>query len=260
MKTFEPVEIIQGNFNNGLLLVADHAMRNLPPEYGRLGLQDVEFERHIAYDIGVEGVTRHLSKTLNAPAVMARYSRLLIDPNRGEDDPTLVRQIYDGSVIRANYPLSNHERERRLVEFYRPFRDSVHHCAIKCESDKPSACFMVSIHSFTPIMGAKSRPWHIGLLWDKDDRATRRLKALLACDPNLIVGDNEPYDGALKGDTMHEEGTKRGRAHVLIEIRQNLIETAAGQRAWAERLAPMLIAINDDPEIHEFRQFGSRTD
>jgi predicted N-formylglutamate amidohydrolase len=130
MTSFQPVEIIQGNFENGLLLVADHAMRHLPDEYGRLGLADAEFDRHIAYDIGVEGVTRHLADLLGAPAVMARYSRLLIDPNRGADDPTLVRQIYDGSVIRANYPLSAEERERRLVQYYRPFRDAVRTCAV----------------------------------------------------------------------------------------------------------------------------------
>jgi predicted N-formylglutamate amidohydrolase len=260
MTSFQPVEIIQGNFENGLLLVADHAMRHLPDEYGRLGLVDSDFDRHIAYDIGVEGVTRHLAALLGAPAVMARYSRLLIDPNRGEDDPTLVRQIYDGSVIRANYPLSAEERERRLVRYYRPFRDAVSASAAQCEAGGRSACFIVSIHSFTPVMGAKPRPWHIGLLWDKDDRAVKRLHALLSRDANIIVGDNEPYDGALKGDTMHEDGTKRGRAHVLIEIRQDLIETDAGQLVWAQRLAPLLQKINQDNEIHTFRQFGSRTD
>jgi predicted N-formylglutamate amidohydrolase len=259
MTSFQPIEIIQGNFQNGLLLIADHAMRHLPNEYGRLGLPDVEFERHIAYDIGVEGVTRHLAHLLDVPAVMARYSRLLIDPNRGEDDPTLVRQIYDGSIIHANYPLSAEERARRVAQYYRPFRDAVRDCATKCET-QTCACCIVSIHSFTPVMGSRPRPWHIGLLWDKDDRAAKRLEALLVRDKDLIVGDNEPYDGALKGDTMYEEGTRHGRAHVLIEIRQDLIESEAGQMAWAERLAPLLADINRDPEMHKFRQFGSRTD
>ncbi len=259
MTSFQPDEIIQGNFQNGLLLVADHAMRHLPHEYGQLGLPDAEFDRHIAYDIGVEGVTRHLAQLTDAPAVMARYSRLLIDPNRGEDDPTLVRQLYDGSIIHANYPLSTEERARRVAQYYRPFRDAVRDCAAKCESQS-SACFIVSIHSFTPVMAAKPRPWHIGLLWDKDNRAAKRLGALLAHDADLIIGDNEPYDGALKGDTMYEEGTKRGRAHVLIEIRQDLIESKAGQIAWAERLGPLISEINRDPDMHMFRQFGSRTD
>lgn len=258
--SFEAVEIIQGNFEHGLLLVADHAMRHLPDEYGRLGLPDAEFERHIAYDIGVEGVMRYLSQLTNAPAVMARFSRLLIDPNRGEDDPTLVRQIYDGAVIRANYPLSIEERERRLAHYYRPFRRAVRDRALQCETASGGACFIVSVHSFTPVMGVKPRPWQIGLLWDKDDRAYSRLNKMLASDDTLFVGNNEPYDGALMGDTMHEEGTKLGRAHILIEIRQDLITDDAGQRFWAARLAPMLIQINKDPEMHLFKHFGSRTD
>ena len=99
MTSFEPVELIAGDLTCGMLIIADHAMRHLPQEYGRLGLPEQEFERHIAYDIGVEAVVRHLAQMTGAPAIMARFSRLLIDPNRGEDDPTLIRQIYDGAVI-----------------------------------------------------------------------------------------------------------------------------------------------------------------
>jgi predicted N-formylglutamate amidohydrolase len=258
--TFEPVEIISGNYEQGLLLVADHAMRHMPEVYGRLGLPDHEFDRHIAYDIGVETVTRHLAAMLDAPAVMARFSRLLIDPNRGEDDPTLIRQLYDGAVIAGNYPLASEERGRRLVNYYRPFRDAVRDCATKCEADSGDACVIISVHSFTPVMGTKPRPWHVGLLWDKDDRVFKHLYAGLQADATLIIGDNEPYDGALHGDTMHEEGTKPGRAHVLIEIRQDLIGDEAGALAWAQRLAPLLLGLNRDPDLHTFRHYGSRTD
>src|SRR5690606_9381942 len=106
-------------------LVADHAGRELPEQYGDLGLPASEFDRHIAYDIGVEGVTRALAKLLGVPAVMARFSRLLIDPNRGEDDPTLIRQLYDGTIIPANYPLSEEERRRRIENYYRPYQQAV---------------------------------------------------------------------------------------------------------------------------------------
>ena len=102
------------------MLVADHAKRALPDEYGDLGLPPEEFQRHIAYDIGVEWVTRRLAALLGAPAIMANFSRLLIDPNRGEDDPTLIRQLYDGTIVPGNYPLAADERERRLDRFYRP--------------------------------------------------------------------------------------------------------------------------------------------
>lgn len=257
---FKPVEVTDGDFSLGMLIIADHAMRHMPSEYGRLGLPDSEFDRHIAYDIGVEGVVRHLARLISAPAVMARYSRLLIDPNRGEDDPTLVRQIYDGAVIPGNYPLYADEMHRRIETYFRPFRMAVEETATAIEEKTGSAAMILSIHSFTPRMGNRPRPWHIGLLWDLDDRLFKKLFDALKADPSLIVGDNEPYDGALKGDTLHEHATIKGRAHVLIEIRQDLIASEAGQKEWAERLAPLFLTINADPLMHERKHFGSRTD
>src|SRR5690349_5552787 len=122
---FPPFEIVDGARDRGLVLVADHAKRELPEEYGDLGLPSEEFERHIVDDIGVENVTRRLAALTGAPAVMANFSRLLIDPNRGEDDPTLIRQLYDGTVVTGNYPLAAEERERRIERFYRPYHDAV---------------------------------------------------------------------------------------------------------------------------------------
>jgi predicted N-formylglutamate amidohydrolase len=260
MSFFEPIEIISGHEGNGLLLVADHAMAHLPEKYNQLGLPDAEFKRHIAYDIGVERVVRHLTQLTNAPAVMARFSRLLIDPNRGVDDPTLVRQLYDGTIIGGNYPLDEHERLLRIETYYRPFREAVEQAALACEAQTKAACLIISIHSFTPLMGTKSRPWHVGLLWDKDDRVSIKLHILLSQDRNLVIGDNEPYDGALKGDTLYELATKYGRPHVLIEIRQDLIAHSNGQQEWADRLAPMINKINLDQDIHKFKHYGSRTD
>ncbi len=112
--SFSPFETIDGDRRLGMVLVADHAKRDLPDEYGSLGLPESEFSRHIAYDIGVEAVTRHLARLTGAPAVMAGFSRLLIDPNRGEDDPTLIRQLYDGTIVPGNYPITPEERQRRL--------------------------------------------------------------------------------------------------------------------------------------------------
>ncbi len=260
MTSFEPVELIAGDHSSGMLIVADHAMRHLPDEYGRLGLPEQEFERHIAYDIGVEGVVRHLARMTGSPAIMARFSRLLIDPNRGEDDPTLIRQIYDGAVIAGNYPLDDDERQSRIQRFFKPFRNQVLESAALCDAAYGGSCMIISMHSFTPVMAGRARPWHVGLLWDKDDRAAHALMPLLGGDTSLIVGDNEPYDGALKGDTMHEVGTQAGRAHVLIEIRQDLIAGGEGQLAWAERLAPMLLEVTSDRANHVRKQYGSRTD
>ncbi|MDN2565673.1 N-formylglutamate amidohydrolase [Aquibium sp. A9E412] len=256
---FQPAEIVEGDRAGGLVLIADHAGRALPEEYGTLGLPAAEFERHIAYDIGVEALTRRLAALTGAPAVLARFSRLLIDPNRGEDDPTLIRQLYDGTVVPGNYPMAAAERTRRLERFYRPYHDAVSAVLASVARETGAAPFVFSVHSFTPAMQGRARPWHVAVLWDNDPRAVRPLLRALAADPALTVGDNEPYDGALRGDTMFRHCTANGYAHALIEIRQDLIADEAGAAAWAERLAPVLDAINAEPDIHRVRRHGSRT-
>ncbi|MHA6642826.1 N-formylglutamate amidohydrolase [Mesorhizobium sp. A623] len=256
---FAPFDIIEGDRRRGIVLVADHARRDLPEEYGNLGLPAAEFDRHIAYDIGVEAVTRELAALLGAPAVIATFSRLLIDPNRGEDDPTLIRQLYDGTVIPANYPMLAEERERRLETFYRPYHDAVGAMVASVAQASGKAPFILSVHSFTPSMHGRARPWHVGLLWDLDDRVARPLMEMLAADEKLSIGDNEPYDGALRGDTMFKHAVVNGFAHALIEIRQDLIADPEGAVAWAERLAPIVEEINRRPDIHQVKQFGSRT-
>ena len=257
--TLAPFELVDGDRARGIVLLADHAMRLMPQEYGLLGMPGREFERHIAYDIGVEAVTRGLAARLGVPALMACFSRLLIDPNRGEDDPTLIRQLYDGTVVPGNYPMAPEERERRLDRFYRPYHDAVGALVASVAERSGRAPFIVSIHSFTPRMQGVERPWHAGILWDSDPRAVAPMIEMLGNDPALVVGDNEPYDGALRGDTMYRHAIVNGYAHVLIEIRQDLIGDAAGADAWVERLAPILDAIDRRPDIHRVEHFGSRT-
>lgn len=256
---FAPFDLIEGDRGRGIVLVADHARRDLPEEYGALGLPAAELERHIAYDIGVEAVTRELAALVDAPAVLANFSRLLIDPNRGEDDPTLIRQLYDGTVVPGNYPMSMEEREQRLEHFYRPYHDAVAAMVASVAEASGRAPFILSIHSFTPIMQGRARPWHAGILWDLDDRAPRPIIEALAADSDLVVGNNEPYDGALRGDTMFRHAIVNGFAHALIEIRQDLIADQKGALAWAERLAPIVEAVNRQPDIQAVKMFGSRT-
>tara|TARA_R110002020_G_scaffold5887_6_gene24225 strand:- start:4272 stop:5054 length:783 start_codon:yes stop_codon:yes gene_type:complete len=258
MSGFKPFEIIPGDPSRSLVILADHAMNRLPEEYGDLGLPAEAFKRHIAYDIGVEDVTRGLSARLGVPAVLGCFSRLLIDPNRGEDDPTLIMKLSDGMVIPSNHPLSDAERERRLDRFHRPYHDAV--ATVIAEtwrlSGKPP--LVISVHSFTHAWKGIPRPWHAGVLWDTDPRAARLMIDLLSADPALIVGDNEPYDGALRGDTMHRHCSMTGLAHALLEIRQDLIGEAPGIEAWVDRLAPLLEAMAAREDLHEVQLHGSR--
>ncbi|KJS13787.1 MAG: N-formylglutamate amidohydrolase [Hoeflea sp. BRH_c9] len=258
MSGFQPYEIIPGDPSRSMVILADHAMNRLPDEYGDLGLPAEAFRRHIAYDIGVEDVTRGICARLGIPAVLGCFSRLLIDPNRGEDDPTLIMKLSDGMVIPANHPLSGEERERRLDLFHRPYHDAVSTVIAETWRKSGKAPLVISLHSFTHAWKGVARPWHAGILWDTDPRAALLLIDHLSADPALIVGDNEPYDGALKGDTMHRHCSMTGIAHALLEIRQDLIADKTGVESWVSRLAPILAALADRPELHEIELHGSR--
>ncbi len=235
---FAPYERLPGNAGCGLILVADHARNALPAQYGALGLEASEFERHIAYDIGIEAVLRGLCERLQAPGVMACFSRLLIDANRGLKDPTLIMQISDGAVVPGNVGLSVEEREARIARYHAPY-----HAHVGLVVDEAIASgvqpVLVSLHSFTPMWRGRPRVWEAGVLWDGDDRLARPLINRLT-QAGFVTGDNEPYAGGLEGDTMNAHGTKRGLCHALIEIRQDLIADKPGQEAWAQRLAQII--------------------
>jgi predicted N-formylglutamate amidohydrolase len=160
----------------------------------------------------------------------------VIDPNRGEDDPTLVMRLYDGTIIPANRHAAPEDIERRLNRLYRPY-----HTALAELAARRADTVIVSIHSFTPqLRGRPPRPWHIGLLYAADARLAKPLLARLTQEPDLCVGDNEPYTGHLPGDAIARHAIAHERPNVLIELRNDLIETPAQQTAWARRLAPIL--------------------
>lgn len=259
MQDFSAFEVIEGSLDLGLLILADHATNRLPPLYGNLGLDRSAFGRHIAYDIGVEPLTRALAAKLGAPAVMSCFSRLLIDPNRGEDDPTLIMKISDGAIIPRNYPMTAEEADFRLTHFHRPYHDAVAGMIARIENATGRAPLVMSMHSFTPIWKATVRPWHAGILWDSDARVARPLIDALAAMPGITCGDNEPYDGALRGDTMYRHCMKRGIPHALIEIRQDLIADEDGVAEWTERLAPVFGRLNAEPGLHTYELHPSRT-
>ena len=257
---FHPFKEIAGNMQAGLALICDHASSDLPVEYGSLGLDPAEFKRHIAYDIGAQLLTEELAKRLEAPAVISHFSRLLIDPNRGEHDPTLIMQLSDGSVIPHNYPLNEAERKRRIDNYYTPYDKAIGRLIANVGEASGNSPFVVSVHSFTPVWRGKARPWHIGLLWDSDRRVFDPLFEGLNKIGHIKVGDNEPYDGALKGDTMYRHCTKKGIAHILIEVRQDLIAGEEGVREWANYLEPLFRKINEMREIHMKQLHPSRAD
>lgn len=219
------------------LITCDHATHMVPPQVGGgdLGLPREDMERHIAYDVGAYGVAQHLGILLDAPVIAANFSRLVIDPNRGEDDPTLLMKLYDGSIIPENRHADAAEIERRLDLCYRPY-----HTELARMAALPHVVIL-SVHSFTrQLRGRDPRPWDVGVLYAKDDRLARPLINLLQDAPDLVVGDNEPYSGHLPGDSIDKHAIAHQRLNSLIEVRNDLIADHEQQKHWAERLAPIL--------------------
>lgn len=238
-----PFKVYNRNRSSRIVLVCDHATNHVPQwlNGGSLGLNGRDMGRHVALDVGAAGVTRHLADTLGATAVLSNFSRLVIDANRGETDPTLIMQICDGIVVPANRSISSRDRKRRLNRCHRPYHGTL--SSVLDEIDDP---VVLSIHSFTPRMwtGPK-RPWNIGVLSSTDRRIADPLLALLNDHAGLVVGDNRPYAGRLPGDTIDRHAFQSGRPHALIEIRNDQVEAESSQLEWAEFLAPILRRVVD---------------
>ena len=257
----KPCRSIEGDSSTGLLILCDHAENTLPEAYGTLGLKPQDLHRHIAYDLGAAEVAIRLAEALGAPAVLSSFSRLLIDPNRGLDDPTLIMQISDGLIVPGNVGLDAAELETRIERFYRPYHQAIER-AIEAGMASGRPPVLVSVHSFTQAWKGMPRPWAAGVLWDRDPRLALPLLAALRGIPGVEVGDNVPYSGQLKGDTLYRHGTMRGIAHALVEIRQDLILGPEGQAEWANYIADALRTVmeTNGGALHAIELHGSVTE
>ena len=223
------------------LITCDHATNRVPDWVagGDLGIAPEDMARHIAWDPGAAGVTRALADLLDAPAILSDFSRLVIDPNRGEDDPTLIMRLYDGTIIPANRALDGAARQARLERLYRPY-----HAAYAELAAQHPARAICAIHSFTPqLRGRPARPWQLGVLYSHRDARLAPALVLALRAQGWITGENQPYGGHLVGDSIDRHALAQGRPNVLIEVRNDLIADEAGQRLWAERLAPVIESV-----------------
>ncbi|MCP5472940.1 MAG: N-formylglutamate amidohydrolase [Sinobacteraceae bacterium] len=225
----------------------------MPRALGTLGLAADQRLRHIAWDIGAAALAEALAQRLGIAVVACGYSRLVIDCNRRLDDPSSIVESSDGTRVPGNLGLSDAARNLRVREIFAPY-----HAALAAELDAASGAAgpglrpaLIAIHSFTDVFGGHTRPWHCGILWDRDPRLARPLLAALRAVPGLVVGDNEPYSGRHPADyTVDTHGERQGRPHVGIEVRQDLLADAAGVAVWADRLAVPFEAILADESLY----------
>jgi predicted N-formylglutamate amidohydrolase len=244
-------ELCHPNGTAPVLLTCDHASRRVPAALERLGLTEIVLAQHIGWDIGAAAVTRLLAPMLDASAVLAGYSRLVIDCNRHPDDPSSIPSESDGVAISGNAALDAAARRERRARLFEPY-----HAAIDQQLAQLGiggrAPAVISMHSFTPQMKGFARPWHIGVLWDGEGRIAKPLLAALRAelDP-AVVGDNLPYSAREPiGFTQRHHAYDRGLPHVAIELRQDLIAEAEGAAEWAERLARLLKPILATPGLY----------
>jgi predicted N-formylglutamate amidohydrolase len=222
---------IQGDYAQGMLIIADHASNHVPPDID-LGIAPALLSTHIAIDLGVAQVARELG----LPAILGDVSRLVVDLNREEDAPHIIPVASDGHAIPGN-AISHDARVARIARFWRPYHDKI---SEMIEEYHPK--LLISLHSFTPQLASdpdQKRPWEIGILYNNDDKAARIAIPLLQ-NEGVVVGDQLPYSGKLLNATMNRHGEGRGIAYLGIEVRQDLIGDAAGVTRWANLLGPIL--------------------
>lgn len=222
----------------GILVVSDHASNHVPADID-LAIAPALLDQHIAVDLGVATVGELLAERPGIAAFQANVSRLVCDFNRDEHSPAIVPIASDGHAIPGNR-LDHADREARIARFYRPY-----HAALAELLDRVPPALILSIHSFTPSLTSRpeaQRPWHVGVLYNQDDRGARLALPLLEAE-GLTVGDQEPYSGTILNHTMNRHAESEGRPYLGVEIRQDQIADAAGQAAWAERLARVANAV-----------------
>jgi len=243
----EPVEIVNQDGVSHFVLTCEHAARHMPRQYDGLGLSEPDLRRHIAWDIGVAGITRILAERLDAPAFLGTYSRLLIDLNRPLTADSLMPVLSESTQIPGNIDLSETERRHRLKEIFLPYHKAVARHLEKREKAARQT-LIAAIHSFTPVFFGKARPWHAGILFARSSLFAHAVIAELARDRSMNIAPNEPYVIDRAGDyTVPIHGEDRGHPAILIEVRQDLISDEAGVIEWSDRLFQALAAV--DPAL-----------
>jgi predicted N-formylglutamate amidohydrolase len=233
-----PVAVVNGGGQSPYLLISEHASNRLPKALGTLGLSQSELERHIAWDIGAERVARLLSRLIDAPLVLQRYSRLAYDCNRPPDSADAIPEISETTHIPGNRNLSPADKLARTREIYRPFQAAIADLLDRRAADGTRS-LVVTIHSFTPVYKGKPRVVELGILHDRDTRLADRL---MTSFPTVDARRNEPYgpdDGVLH--TLNLHAAPRDLRHAMIEIRNDFLLDDRGQVEWAERLSAALV-------------------
>ena len=244
----EPKPYVIENEKGGarIVVICDHASNRIPKALGTLGVSAKDRKKHIAWDVGTEHIGRYIAQKTGAVYIHASYSRLVVDLNRGEKSNECMREVYDHIQVPGNTGLSAQHKKMRLDEIYDPYHAAIDALVTKRKKGKRLP-LIISIHSFTPKMDGQKRPWQIGVLWNREERLAQRLiSTLIAHNPRLIVGRNEPYSLKAKNvvkNTISTHAEARGLPYITLEFRQDLVNTKAKAEKWARLLLQSLLPL-----------------
>jgi predicted N-formylglutamate amidohydrolase len=233
-------QIVREQGRSAYFLTCDHGGNLLPRTLGGLGLHPRELERHIAWDIGAAALARRLAEALDAFLIVQTYSRLAIDCNRPPQSPTSIVELSETTLIPGNQRVDSTDADARRRQIFQPYHDRIS-VELDARTVLGRPTILVAVHSFTPVFKGESRPWHVGVLYNRDARLAHILLALLRRESGLVVGDNQPYSVSDDTDyTIPIHGERRSIPHVELEIRQDLLADESGRTTWAQRLTRTL--------------------
>ncbi len=242
-----PFQVLNPLANLPVLIVCDHASRRFPGQLGDLGLDPFARRCHLAVDIGAGDLTRSLAASLGVTAVLARYSRLVIDCNRQLMDPGAFLEFGDGVVVPGNRNLLQSDKDLRADALYWPYHEAIDNQIQRLSGIGAGPAF-IAVHSFTPVINGHARPWQVGVLWDTDTRL-RDIFMEQFSQAGYVVGDNVPYSGKAPQDfTIDHHAEDIGLPHVGIEIRQDLIDHSDGVDKIASVMRAIIVSIPKNPD------------
>ncbi|MFT5112155.1 MAG: putative N-formylglutamate amidohydrolase [Parasphingorhabdus sp.] len=250
-------EIINPDGKAQMVITCDHASNRVPKSLQNLGLETDEFEKHIAYDLGCSKLSERMAELLDAPMLRTCFSRLVIDANRHLNDPGSIPEISDGITVPANQQLSRLQAGQRVEELFVPYHNAIASSLAEVQA-KQGVPILIAMHSFTPVFKDFERPWHVGVLWNRDDRISAPLIERLRSYADLCVGDNQPYHAKEPvGYSMDVHAEGNGYPHILLEIRQDLLSDTAGVEYWAQLLCREISVVTVDPSIYQVKYYDS---
>jgi predicted N-formylglutamate amidohydrolase len=258
----KPFEILNEGNAADIIIICDHASNYVPSEFDNLGLEPEQLNQHIGWDIGAADLTCRISKIINAAAIICGTSRLVVDTNRSPDDQGCIPEFSDNIIIPGNLNLTKSNRMKRIKKYFWPYHNAVsnviskHRELSKYQNNIP---LVFSIHTFTPIISLQKktkRPWHAGVLWNRDPRVSIPLMRLLKAHSNdLVIGDNEPYSGKEFYYSLDFHAGNAGLPHCAIEVRQDLVSTSADRVYWADVISKSLLNILRTRNIFKLKYY-----